>query len=65
MLIEQLSTCERAGLIGRFTIRTNDVLIVQGQRAHRIPLAHAQTFLAGMVHYAQEAGIDAQRNVAA
>lgn len=64
-VIDQLSTCERAGLIDRFTIRTRDLVIIQGRHAHRIPLEHAQTFLAGMVLYAQEAGIDTQHSMAA
>lgn len=63
-VVEQLSGCQQAGVIDRYSVRNDVVILIQGRYAHRIPLRDVSTFLSGMMLYARAAGVDKARRAA-
>lgn len=57
-IAEQLERCQRAGVIDRYSVRSDDVILIQGRYAHRIPTRDVSVFLSGMIQYARAAGVD-------
>ncbi len=60
-VVEQLERCRRAGVINRYFVRNDHVILIQRRYAHRIPIGDVSTFLSGMIHYARAAGVDQLR----
>lgn len=60
----KLAQCKAAGIIDRFLVSDQSVLIIQGRYAHKIPVSRACTFITGLLQYADAAGFDSSKQAA-
>jgi hypothetical protein len=51
-LKKKLTACRAAGLVDRFVMYPDHVIIQQGRYRHRIPARYIDAFVSGMLNYA-------------